>query len=71
MKGSSSASPKPGSASNSRHGTDISDIASREEEYRHLNAELEAKNFSILSPQTGLMYPRSFIYVHLYIDPIP
>ena len=34
MKGSGSTSPKPG-ASSSRQGTDISDITSREEEYKY------------------------------------
>ncbi|RUS81240.1 hypothetical protein EGW08_010982 [Elysia chlorotica] len=55
MKGASSTSPKPGVGSNSRQGTEISDIASREEEYKRLNAELEAKTASLVQEAEMVM----------------
>lgn len=53
MKNSGAHSPKPGISS--RQGTDISDIASREEEYKRLNAELEAKTASLVQEAEMVM----------------
>ncbi|GFO31869.1 testis-expressed sequence 9 protein [Plakobranchus ocellatus] len=55
MRNSGSVSPKPGLGAGSRQTSDITDIASREEEYKRLNAELEAKTASLVQEAEMVM----------------